>query len=328
MPWKETLDPYRIWISEVILQQTRVHQGWDYYLAFIKKFPDNKTLAQSSLADVLKAWEGLGYYTRARNLHKAAKKIEDELGGKFPQLYKQILSLPGIGPYTAAAVASFAFNLPNAVVDGNVIRVLSRYFGLDGNGDERILKKEISEKADKLIQLSPSSAFNQAIMNFGALQCIPHKPDCTKCQMNKACFAFNHMRTNDLPPKKKKILRKNRFFIYCLIHHKKGIFIEQRTNRDIWQHLYQLPCFETDENWSTDNLPVFLKEKMSKVSLSEKIFHQTLTHQNIFARIIVLHTDEPLETKTDTLRYSEPNNLHKFAFPKLVLNILQQQAII
>lgn len=203
LPWRDTQNPYLIWISEVILQQTRVIQGLDYYLRFIRKLPDIQSLATVSEDEVLKLWQGLGYYTRARNLHAAAKNIVHYFNGKFPDNYTDILKLKGIGKYTAAAVASFAFNEPVPVVDGNVCRVLSRLYAINYPADSAEGQKLIYSLAEKIIDKKNPGIFNQAIMEFGALQCVPQNPDCSKCPLNKKCLAYIYNNVSLFPVKKK-----------------------------------------------------------------------------------------------------------------------------
>ena len=328
MPWKHIRDPYLIWISEIILQQTRVNQGWDYYENFKKKFPDIQTLANSGLDEVMKAWEGLGYYSRARNLHKTAQILFTENNGEFPKTYNEMLKLPGIGAYTAAAISSFAYDLPNAVVDGNVVRVLSRYFGIAPEGNEKLLKTEIQKLADSLVLLGKSSDYNQAIMDFGATQCTPAKPACTNCSLNQNCFAFQKNQVGQLPPKLKKPVKKDRFFLYYLIYWNDGIYIQKRKGDDIWKNLYELPFQENTEDQTITNLPNYLLE--ADALLLEKpasVYKHILTHQNIFARLCIFKLHKPLETKLTELQYVETKNLCNFAFPKLIINILKQQGL-
>lgn len=216
LPWRKTKNPYQIWLSEIILQQTRVEQGLSYYLKFIEKYPSIKDLANAPQDEVLKLWQGLGYYSRARNLHYTSKVITDKYKGEFPATYKEILDLKGIGEYTAAAISSFSFNLPYPVIDGNVYRVLSRVFDIDTPIDSTLGKKEFKELAYELINKNNPSEYNQAIMEFGALYCKPQSPDCENCIFTSTCLAFKTKKINELPVKSKKLKQKNRYFNYLV----------------------------------------------------------------------------------------------------------------
>ena len=245
LPWRETRNPYLIWLSEIILQQTRVEQGLSYYLRFAEKYPTVKSLAASKEDDVLKLWQGLGYYSRARNLHQTAKRIVDEFSGKFPTDYSSILSLKGIGDYTAAAIASFAYDQKYPVVDGNVFRLLSRHFEMKTPIDTSAGKKEFTEMADGLMMNYPPAIFNQAIMEFGAKVCRPANPDCLKCPLNATCFSFKNKTVHLFPIKKNKTKTKKRYFNYIVIGDKNKFFIKKRIEKDIWQGLYDFPLIET-----------------------------------------------------------------------------------
>lgn len=254
LPWRQIKDPYKIWISEIILQQTRVNQGFDYYIRFIKRFPDVKSLAESDEQEVLKYWQGLGYYSRARNLHKAAKIIQNHFNGTFPNNYKEIISLPGIGEYTAAAISSFAFNLPYAAVDGNIFRVLSRLTGDDTPIDTSSGKKLFTETAQNLLDKSEPGIHNQAIMEFGALQCTPSSPNCTSCPLQIFCVAYKQKTTALLPVKKGKTKVTTRYFNYLFIKNDKFTYLQKRTGKDIWMNLYEFPLIETDKSIDFEGL--------------------------------------------------------------------------
>ncbi len=245
MPWKGEKDPYKIWISEIILQQTRVQQGLAYYNRFIKTWPNVKSLAKADEQKVYKLWEGLGYYSRCRNLIATAKYINNELGGRFPEKYENILSLKGVGDYTAAAIASFAFNLPYAVVDGNVFRVLSRFFGIEIPVDTTEGKKLFKALANELIDKKNPAEYNQAIMDFGAIVCKPLLPLCSECPLQKKCIAFQKKLVNVLPLKQKSINTRQRFFNYLQVEHKNKIYVNQRTGKDIWQNLHEFILIES-----------------------------------------------------------------------------------
>jgi A/G-specific adenine glycosylase len=282
LPWRETRDPYFIWLSEVILQQTRVDQGLRYYLHFAEEYPSIEHLAKAPEEKILKSWQGLGYYSRARNLHSTAKFIVSHFGGKFPDSYEKLLELKGIGPYTAAAISSFAFREQKAVVDGNVARVLSRYFGITEPIDSTRGKKQIQAIADELIPANRPDLFNQAIMEFGALQCVPKSPKCEECPLREDCFALKKKCVSELPVKGKKTAVKDVWLHCFLIHDGENYFVRQRDSSSIWKNLYELPSVETetessfivpDEAWK---LPpgYFLLPEISEVR--HQLSHRTL----------------------------------------------------
>ena len=262
LPWRRTKDPYRIWVSEIILQQTRIEQGWDYYLRFIEKFPDLHVLASAREEEVLKLWQGLGYYSRARNMHAAAKEIINLHHGKFPGTYEEIRRLKGIGDYTAAAISSIAFGIPSPVVDGNVCRFFSRYFGIGEPADTQKGKTAVREKAKEHISSEHPGDFNQAIMEFGALQCKP-VPDCMTCPLKTGCVAFQQKRIAEFPVKSKKQRVRTRYFHYLLIKTGKGknhsVFLKKRTGNDIWKNLFDFPLIETEKAVNYKKL-ILLKE--------------------------------------------------------------------
>ncbi len=244
LPWRDTADPYRIWISEIILQQTRVAQGYEYFLRFIRRFPDVETLASASEDEVLKYWQGLGYYSRARNLHVAAKSMN----GKFPESYQEVRALKGVGDYTAAAICSIAYNMPYAVVDGNVYRVLSRYWGIDTPIDSTEGKKLFAALAEEMLDKSRPAVYNQAIMDFGAIQCTPQSPDCMFCPLADSCIALSKGVVMQLPVKQHKTKTSNRYFNYIYVRTGACTFINKRTADDIWKNLFELPLIETDKD--------------------------------------------------------------------------------
>lgn len=241
LPWRESSDPYLIWISEIILQQTRVVQGYDYFLRFVKRFPDVQTLADADEDEVMKYWQGLGYYSRARNLHAAAKSMN----GVFPKTYAEVLALKGVGEYTAAAVCSFAYGMPYAVVDGNVYRVLSRYFGIDTPIDSTEGKKLFAALADEMLDRKRPALYNQGIMDFGAIQCTPQSPDCLFCPLADSCSALAKGLVAKLPVKQHKTKTTNRYFNYIYVRAGAHTFISKRTADDIWKNLFELPLIET-----------------------------------------------------------------------------------
>ncbi len=293
LPWRRTIDPYRIWVSEIILQQTRIEQGWDYYLRFLEKFPNLHALAAAKEEEVLKLWQGLGYYSRARNMHAAAKEIMSLHQGIFPTTYEEIRKLKGIGDYTAAAISSIAFGIPAPVVDGNVLRFFSRLFGISEPVDTQKGKTAVLEKAKELISHEHPGDFNQALMEFGALQCRP-VPDCKTCPMRSGCVAFQGDNIADFPVKSKKQGQRNRYFNYLYITTGNGennsLYLKKRIDNDIWKNLFDFPLIETGKALSYkklilqkewDNLFSGKKVTMSKES---KTYRHILTHQVIIAK--------------------------------------------
>ena len=289
LPWRNTVNPYHIWLSEIILQQTRVLQGAPYYLAFLKAFPTIEDLANASEDKVLKMWQGLGYYSRARNLHFTAKDIVDNFGGEFPKDYGQVLNLKGIGVYTAAAITSFAFNMPYAVVDGNVIRVLSRVFGISIPFDTSVGKRRFQQLAQELLIENRAAIYNQAIMEFGAIMCKPKSPYCSSCPFQDFCVAYATNSVAELPVKSKKIKVKDRFLYYLLIEQDDNIFFGKRKS-GIWTGLYEFPFLEfltkmnekqvlKSDQW----LKIFSNSTCDVQSISSEFIH-ILSHQKIYAQ--------------------------------------------
>jgi A/G-specific adenine glycosylase len=332
MPWKGVKDPYRIWLSEIILQQTRVEQGWIYYENFIKKYPTIQDLAKAKDAIVFKLWEGLGYYNRCKNLLETARKIDAEFGGKFPESYETLLTLKGVGPYTAAAIASFAFQLPHAVVDGNVYRVLSRYFGIQLPIDSTEGKKYFQELADRVLSKNDSAGYNQAIMDFGATVCKPFAPGCIECPLHQHCKAFKETIVNQLPVKEKRLTKKKRNFNYFIFEFKQQIFIQKRTRKDIWENLYEFYLLESDETiqWNQIAILDFLKSQLgipiALIKEQSEIFIQKLTHQQINAKFIRVE----LLKKPNSLRKQDWISLPKIAdlpFPKIVNDWLSKTSL-
>uniref|UniRef100_UPI00404B218B A/G-specific adenine glycosylase n=2 Tax=Flavobacterium sp. TaxID=239 RepID=UPI00404B218B len=302
LPWRNTTNPYEIWLSEIILQQTRVAQGTPYFEAFLNAFPTVFDLASASEQEVLKLWQGLGYYSRARNLHQTAQKVVNELNGQFPNSFKDLKSLKGVGDYTAAAIASFAFQEVVPVVDGNVFRVLSRYFGIETDILSSKAKKEFFELSETLIDNQKPDFYNQAIMEFGALFCVPQNPDCQVCIFNDSCFAFQKNKVKDLPLKIKKTKVKNRFLHYIILQDSQGYFrIRKRVEKGIWQNLYEFDLIESFQmesiEWVQSNFESELNETLVdffQIS-NETILHK-LTHRNLhisfyLAKIKAIKTD-------------------------------------
>jgi A/G-specific adenine glycosylase len=286
LPWRKTTEPYKVWLSEIMLQQTRVSQGLPYYMNFIKKFPTIRSLAKASEEEVLHQWQGLGYYTRARNLHKCAKKIVSDYGGIFPESFSELQKLPGIGSYTAAAIASICFKEPVPVLDGNVFRVLSRLFNIEHDINSAAGKKSFMDLAQALITDDNPGDFNQAIMEFGALQCIPKKPGCETCSLMLSCESYAAKNQMDRPVKSGKKKKRNRFFNYLVLGNNKGIYMNQRIKNDIWKGLYDFQLIESDVK-VTDRM-VFLNDLGTNKEVEWHIHHikeykHVLTHQVIHA---------------------------------------------
>lgn len=332
LPWRNTKDAYLIWLSEIILQQTRVEQGMDYYLKFAKAFPTVKHLAKADNEKVMKLWQGLGYYSRARNLHSTSKTITEKFNGQFPERYEDILSLKGIGEYTAAAIASFAFNKPHAVVDGNVYRVLSRVFGIETPIDSTQGKKEFYQLANELINKKDPGAHNQAIMELGAIQCKPVNPDCSVCVLNTMCFAFSKKRISELPVKSKTTKVRNRYFNYVVLNHKGEIAIKKRIEKDIWTNLYDFPLIETKKELKeeqflrSEHWQQFIgKSKYSVKSVSLSYKH-ILSHQKIYARFweinCVRSFKKILPESAITIKEKDIN---RYAVPRLIENYLDNR---
>ncbi len=337
LPWKATQNAYHIWLSEIILQQTRVEQGTPYYHKFINAYPSITDLANAPADEVMRLWEGLGYYSRARNLHAAAKYVADELNGIFPSTHEEIKKLKGVGPYTAAAIASFAYNLPYSVVDGNVYRVLSRFFGIETPIDTTIGKKEFAQLAQEALHKKDPATYNQAIMNFGALQCKPANPLCEVCPLQKKCVAFKTDKIGLLPIKSKKIKRTERFFNYLLIQPLKKenqVFISKRLAKDIWQNLYEFPLIETKELLTQQELlahPSFnlLINNTSKIKQvqSSKSYKQQLTHQKINAQFFVITLPQKYISASATKQWQliTKKEMDNYAFPRIVNSFLENQ---
>jgi len=310
LPWRDTKSPYKIWLSEIILQQTRVDQGMSYFHKFCTLFPTIDDLAKASEQEILTAWQGLGYYSRARNLHKTANYIVEIHGSKFPETYEGLLSLPGVGPYTAAAIGSFAFNIPNAVVDGNVYRVLSRYFDIESPTDSLSGKKEFAELAQSLIDKSNPAQHNQAIMEFGALVCTPKKADCQNCPLVSSCGAFSKQTVYNRPVKKRKTAVRSRYFHFILAEKEGKILIQQRTDKDIWQNMYQLPLLEYDNAETSPFDNSTFREPLCTYT------HQ-LSHQKINASFWKVDKHLDLEAFQHT-RWIDREELTDYPLPRLI----------
>jgi A/G-specific adenine glycosylase len=330
MPWKGEKDPYKIWLSEIILQQTRVEQGLSYYNKFIKAFPDINKLAKAPDEKIFKMWEGLGYYTRCRNLIATARYISKERKGKFPDTYDEIKSLKGIGPYTAAAISSFAFNLPHAVVDGNVFRVLARIFGIDKPADSTEGKKYFTLLANELLDKKQPGLYNQAIMDFGAVVCKPAAPLCSNCVFNKTCYAYINNNVAALPVKEKKIIIKKRWLYYLVFEYKNQTAIQQRTAKDIWHSLYEFPVLE-----AAHELPLkkiiqqaiknkWIEKDNYELLTVSPLYKQQLSHQLIAGQFIKFQLKTKPVLKNDWLWLTK-NRMGKYAFPQFINQYLKER---
>ena len=299
LPWRESSDPYNIWISEIILQQTRVNQGLAYYERFIHRFPDVISLSEANEDEVLKFWQGLGYYSRARNLHTTARIITSLHNGVFPVDYQTILKLKGIGEYTAAAICSFAYGLPYAVVDGNVFRVLSRFFGIQTPIDSNEGKKEFSELAQELLDKKNPGLHNQAIMDLGAIICTPTSPNCNECPLQNTCSSFANRSWMNFPIKKQKTKQRDRYFYYFYITGKNGkTYLHKREGKDIWRNLYELPLIETTQKLSEEELQKksgfqLLETEFENVQIKKRhpAIKHVLSHQHIYARFLEVEAE-------------------------------------
>ncbi|OCB76863.1 A/G-specific adenine glycosylase [Flavobacterium crassostreae] len=332
LPWRNTTNPYPIWLSEIMLQQTKVAQGTPYFLSFITAFPTVFDLANASEEQVLKLWQGLGYYSRARNLHQTAQYIATDLGGVFPKTYNELLQLKGVGAYTAAAIASFSYNEVVPVVDGNVFRVLSRYFDLDLDIALSSTKKEFTALALELMPKEVQDAanpaiFNQAIMEFGALQCVPRNPDCSVCVFNTACLALQKNKVAVLPVKSKKLKITKRYFNYLVVSDPLGnTVVQKRTSKGIWHNLYEFPLIEThkeeDFDFIASQIPEGLLASQDLISLeaygTKSNLHK-LSHQHLYIKFW------KITTATAVANGVSPEELQSLPVPIVIHNFIQNQ---
>jgi A/G-specific adenine glycosylase len=323
LPWRNTRDPYLIWLSEIILQQTRIEQGLAYYLKFTEEFPTISALASASEDQILKLWQGLGYYSRARNLHFTAQYVAKNYNGKFPEEYRLILLLKGIGEYTAAAIASISFNQAWPAVDGNVFRVLSRFFGISEPIDTSAGKKIFTELAAELIKGTDPGMHNQALMEFGALQCTPQKPDCFQCPLQEQCYAFTTKKTTDLPVKLKKTKQRDRYFNYFVLSHGNNTWLKKRIGKDIWKNLFEFPMIETSSATSIEAL-LSMPEVIQLISPDQSVVEKVedwkihlLTHQKINYRILKIRLLQENIMPLDLIRVNK-QDIFTFAVPKLL----------
>jgi A/G-specific adenine glycosylase len=330
LPWRNTSDPYLIWVSEIILQQTRVDQGISYYFNFIKTFPNIKSLAQANIDEVLNVWQGLGYYSRARNMYHTANVIVNSLNSKFPENFIELKKLKGIGDYTAAAIASFPFKEPIPAVDGNVFRVLSRLYGIFESTQSSNGKKTFYNKALDLIDKKQPDVFNQAIMEFGALQCTPTNPNCNLCIFKSICFAYNRGLISELPLKKQKIKKRERYFYFLHLIYKDTFFIEKRTSQDIWKLLHQFPLIESDSEISIDEIVnhklwyKIFKNINPKINSNIVKKKHVLSHQIIHANFLKIEVPNTNEFIDKNLINIHLEDLNKYSIPRLIDRYLNE----
>ncbi len=324
LPWRTTKDPYKIWLSEIILQQTRVAQGTPYYLKFVEHFPTVNDLADAAEEKVLKLWQGLGYYSRARNLHAAAKFVVEEYGGHFPKTYIELLNLKGVGDYTASASSSICFGEPQPVVDGNVYRVLARYFGVDLpiNSSEGI--KYFKRLAREVMHVENIRDYNQGIMEFGAIQCAPKKPYCLHCPLNESCVALQKNSIENLPVKINKTKIKNRFFNYLVVlDAKDNSILNQRKGKGIWQNLWEFPLLESVKELGEDQVKKQLPAKIDLKKLkkiyrfNDAIIVHKLSHQHLYTTFWILHLT------TDFKEGISWNQLEEYPVPVLIADFIK-----
>ena len=325
LPWRHNPTPYQVWLSEVILQQTRVNQGMDYYLRFIERWPTVTDLAKASEEEVLKMWQGLGYYSRARNLHHCAQQVVAEYGGQFPADYEKLRQLKGIGNYTAAAIASIAFNLPHAVVDGNVYRVLSRIFDIDTPININEGQTLFAQLADDLLNREQPGLHNQALMEFGALHCTPKNPNCLLCPLQAQCLAFAHQTVMQRPVKQPKVKVTTRYFNYLVIRINDSVYLHKRNEDDIWKNLYDFPCIESEQPMSveevveTEKFKQLLESKPFSIAKVSPVFTHKLTHRTIMAQFIEIKLEQKLlQIETKGLFLARETDLNNFPIPRLI----------
>lgn len=329
LPWRDTNDPYRIWVSEIILQQTRVTQGYDYFIRFIERFPNVGTLASANEDEVLKYWQGLGYYSRARNLHQAAQSIAKS--GKFPDTYEDVRALKGVGDYTAAAICSFAYNMPYAAVDGNFYRIIARLWGIDTPIDSTTGKKLFAHMAQELLDKKEPGEFNQAMMDFGSLQCVPQNPDCRQCPLADTCTAYRTGQIHAFPTKQHRTQTKPRYFNYIYVRAGTYTYINKREGNDIWKNLYELPMIETDKDVCEEEFYGLPQLKEMIASDENPTFRcvmhgvkHTLSHRVIHATFYEVSLPEESRSFARYLRIRE-EELGKYAVPRLVSLFLEKR---
>lgn len=327
LPWRENNSPYSVWLAEIIMQQTRISQGLPYYLRFVENYPTVVHLAQAHEDEILKLWQGLGYYSRARNMHEAAKTIVDQHQGHFPESYSELLKLKGVGEYTAAAIASISFNLPHAVIDGNVYRVLSRLFAISTPINSTEGKNAFKQLANQLIDRESPGDYNQAIMDFGAMQCKPTQPDCPNCPFSNSCQAFLLNQANRFPVKEAKQKIRHRYFNYLLIEQGENICLNKRTGNDIWKNLFEFPLIEmnrkTEINELADQLMELIRSQNMEIGEITSWQKQILSHQHIHYRFIRLRITAKSELPPQFMKVNK-KDIYKFAVPKPIERELER----
>jgi len=321
LPWRESKDPYLIWLSEIILQQTRIEQGTSYFHAFKDQFANIHALANAEEDEVLKLWQGLGYYSRARNLHATAKTVAFELNGKFPETHESLLRLKGVGPYTAAAIGSIAFDLPVAAIDGNVIRVITRLFNIQESVDATPTKKSIHALANGIIRHDRPGDWNQAMMELGSLICTPTKPNCTECPFKNDCAGLRLGTKDTIPFKERKTKTKNRHFHFIVLSDKEGTYIEKRIGNDIWKGMYQFPLIETDKptEMSSADIEAHIKTPIVLHRVNQAKKH-ILSHQIIFA---TFYHAQPVNAVKQNWLSIEWGDFDQYALPRLIDRYLE-----
>ncbi len=334
LPWRGEMDPYKVWLSEMLLQQTRAEQATPYYLRFVQAFPDVHALAAAPMGMVLKLWEGLGYYNRAHHLHKTAVLISLQRNGTFPDTYEGLLALPGIGPYTAAAIASFAFKLKHPVVDGNVIRVLSRVVGFAGEVNTALSKTMLLKLAEKAMGAASPSSFNQAIMDFGAVQCVPRNPLCPSCPFTKRCVAWTTGQVGNLPVKKPKAPLRNRYFLFYVLQRAERIWLVQRGHCDVWRNMFTFPEKEYTDNFPHDIEAEAMHQLHDWTGISRwdkrltitSSYQQVLSHQRIHARFVQVQLPPRAKIPEHWVPIDN-RNFTKFALPKIMNMYLSENPL-
>ena len=325
LPWRHTKNAYHIWLSEIIMQQTQVVQGLSYYNKFVERYNNVSELALAHEDEVMRLWQGLGYYSRARNLHAAAKHIHTQFKGQFPDNYPAIRALKGVGDYTAAAIASFAYDLPHAVVDGNVYRLLSRLYGIATPINSTKGKKEFQLLADELLDVKRAALHNSAMMEFGALHCRPQNPACETCVLQEHCYAYQHKTVQQFPVKEKTIQTKERFLNYIVLIYKGQVYIRKRTAKDIWQNLYEFLLIETADRGSEERIlnNAMLKSLKGTYTLQHvsKEYKHILSHQTLYARFFVLKLRKKANVKE--LQLVSLADLGNYGLPRLLDKFLQ-----
>ena len=325
LPWRQRPTPYQVWLSEVILQQTRVNQGRDYYLRFIERWPTLGDLAAATEEEVLKMWQGLGYYSRARNLHHCAQQVVEQYDGQFPADFEKLRQLKGIGEYTAAAIASIAFGLPHAVVDGNVYRVLARLYDIDAPINSSEGQHLFAQLADELLNREQPGLHNQAMMEFGALHCTPKNPNCLHCPLQAQCLAFEHQTVMQRPVKLQKLKVTTRHFKYLVIKINGQIYLHKRSSNDIWRNLYDFPCIESEKPMTVEE--VIGSEKFTQlignksfiIEKTSPVFTHKLTHRTIVAQFIEIKLEEELlQIETKDLILTREKDLEHYPIPRLI----------